>query len=88
MAPAPGGGSKRAADVPESRAIAELEGRGAVRPVPVHPTMTQTVRPCANCRPTGGRKFTAEQMGMVAGGAAGLVGVGAYAMLYADRVAS
>jgi hypothetical protein len=40
--PAPGGSSKRAADAPESRAIAELEGRGAV-PKPVIVSLTQKV---------------------------------------------
>jgi hypothetical protein len=41
--PAPGGSSKRAADAPESRAIAELEGRGAVLPKPVIVSLTQKV---------------------------------------------
>ena len=42
VAPAPGGSSKRATDAPESRAVAELEGRGAV-PKPVIVALTQKV---------------------------------------------
>jgi hypothetical protein len=88
--PAPGGSSKRAADAPESRAIAELEGRETpVRPVTVQTTVTQTVRPCASCG-SGGRKpaVNGAQKALLAGGAAALVGVGAYAMHKADEVGS
>jgi hypothetical protein len=92
--PAPGGSSKRAADAPESRAIVELEGRGApVRPVTVQTTVTQTVRPCTRCG-SGGRKpaINGAQKAVLAGGAAALVGAGvgagAYVMHKADEVGS
>jgi hypothetical protein len=63
--PAPGGSSKRATDAPESRAIAELEGRGVVLPKPVILSLTQKI---------GGSGLSAGKTAALAGGAAVLAG--------------
>ena len=79
--PVPGGSSKRAADVPESQAIAELQGRGAV-PVgkPVILNLAQKV-----VMPG----LSTEKAAALVGGAVTLAGgLGAYGMHEYDKAHS
>ena len=80
--PPAGGSSKRAADAPESRAIAQAEERGA--PVVQTPTVVQrptvfVVKPAQRPKPSAGK------MAAVAGGGVLLGALGAYTIHEHDK---